>query len=39
MSNLRLFGGITYYVAVEGPADIIGDYMLTVSESSALQSA
>ena len=39
MANLRLFGGITYYIAVEGAVEALGDYMLTVSESAAVQSA
>ncbi|KAL0039177.1 hypothetical protein WJX77_010455 [Trebouxia sp. C0004] len=39
MTNLRLFGGITYFIAIEGPAKAIGNYMMRVSESAALQSA
>jgi len=39
MTNLRLFGGITYYIAIEGPFEAIGNYMMSVSEAAALQSA
>jgi len=39
MTNLRLFGGITCYIAIERPFEAIGNYMMSVSESAALQSA
>ncbi|KAA6422637.1 MAG: peptidase S8 and S53 subtilisin kexin sedolisin [Trebouxia sp. A1-2] len=39
MTNLRLFGSITYYIVVEGPFEAVGDYMMSVSESAVLQSA
>lgn len=39
MTNVRLFGGITYYIAVEGSEENAGDYELSVTESSALQSS
>ena len=39
MTNARLFGGITYYIAVEGSEENLGDYKLSVTESAALQSA
>ena len=38
MTNVRLFGGITYYIAVEGSGEIAGDYRLSMTESLALQS-
>ena len=39
MSNVRLFGGLTYFIAVEGAANVLGDYALTITESTARQSA
>ena len=39
MTNVRLFGGITYFIAVEGSEENVGDYKLSVTESSGLQSA
>ena len=39
MTDVRLFGGITYYIAVEGSDDSMGDYKLSMTESPALQSA
>lgn len=39
MQNVRLFGGITYMIAVEGPEDTFGEYELSITESAALQSA
>ena len=39
MQNMRLFGGITYMIAVEGLEDTVGEYELSMTESAALQSA
>lgn len=39
MSGVRLFGGITYFIAVEGSDENMGDYKLSVTESPALQSS
>lgn len=38
MTNVRLFGGITYYIALEGPEENAGNYRLSMTESLALQS-
>ena len=38
-TNVRLFGGITYLIAVEIAEYTAGDYKLSLSESGALQSA
>ena len=39
MSNVRMFGGLRYFIAIEGPANILGNYAMTITESMALQSA
>lgn len=39
MQNVRLFGGMTYYIALEASADVLGQYTMLVAESSALQSS
>ena len=39
MQNVRLLGGLTYFVAVEGADEISGQYTLLIAESSATQTS